>query len=148
MKALEKFLAALCIISPGFQLGGLSGSAFLILISFLSLSTYYFVFGFAVFNSISFKGIFKRQSYQDTNALKIIAAVVAGISVATIVVGILYKLFSWSGAHVQIIAGVTQAFFIILVSAFRYRKSKSNYYLQILYRLAIFAGLGIVFFFY
>jgi hypothetical protein len=148
MKALERFLAALCIISLCFQFAGLTGSAFLIIISLLSLSTYYFVFGFAVFNSITFKGLFASESYKEINALRIVGSVVSGMSIATIITGIIFRLFSWAGANEQIAAGVVSCLIILVVGTFRYRKSKTKYQFEIFYRVVIFTGIGILFFFY
>jgi hypothetical protein len=148
LKALEKFLAAFCIISLGFQFAGLTGSAFLILLAFLSLASYYFVFGFAVFNSITFGGLFKNESYKEVNILRVVGAIVSGISISTIVVGILFKLFSWPGANEEIVTGVIPGLVILVVGAFRYRKSKAKYYLEIFYRLTFYTGIGIISIFY
>jgi hypothetical protein len=58
------------------------------------LTVIYYPFGFLFFNQIRLRDIFKRAAYKDTNAYKIIIAIITGLGFSTICIGSLFKLSS------------------------------------------------------
>ena len=63
-----------------------------LILSLLVLSTLYCYFGFALFNNIRLKEIFKKDRHTEISVLRIIGAVFSGMILSTYVIGILFKL--------------------------------------------------------
>ena len=91
--------------------------------------------GFALFNSIPLKKIFRKESYQSLSPAKIIGTVVLGLSLSEIVIGILFKVQDYEGSAIQLISGLFFLTIILIISVIRYRKNKSGFYKNIFKRI-------------
>ncbi|MGC1392429.1 MAG: hypothetical protein WA816_15440, partial [Bacteroidales bacterium] len=114
-------------------------------LSTMSLAIFYYIFGFAFFNQVEVKNLFKKEAYKESSVLKIAGAIVTGIGLSTTSLGILFKVQKWPLANENIMAGL---FFIIIVSAiaiFKFLKNKNVYYKRILIRTLIAFVFGILF---
>lgn len=137
-------MAGLFILALAMYLFIIPGGSFLILLTLLMLSMLYFYFGFAIFNGIRLRKLFKKESYEGATALKIIGAVVTGMSLSLTLIGTLFKLLRWPGGAVSLFAGCVFLLAIAVISLVKYTRHKSVYYVRVLKRVAAFGGLGFV----
>ncbi len=134
-------LAVLGIILMFLHISGSAVSSVFIL-SILGL--FYFIFSFALFNGIRLRDAFKSESYQDTNLLKIIGAILLGISISLVIFGIQFKLLFWQGANEQLLIGLLPIGLILIVAAIFYFRDKTEFYSRIFKRITIYGGLGLL----
>ncbi len=103
--------------------GGIAISTF----SVLLLAFTHYLLGFALFNGVNFKNIFKRNFYNenDIKTGKIIAAVLAGWTFSVIEIGVLFKILHWPGGQVMLIVGLISTIFTgaFLLFQTKYRKN-------------------------
>jgi hypothetical protein len=144
MKKLEKILGVAFLIALILKLTLLPGGGILATFSLLILANLYFLFGFALFNQIALKDIFKGASYNGIPALRIIGAIGTGSALSVLCVGILFRLQHWPGASINIITGVIVSLIILIIVLIKYFKAKEQFYFRILKRLIILGGLGFI----
>jgi hypothetical protein len=108
------------------------------------LTSIYFYLGFALFNGIRFRQIFKKESFKGISNLKMVGAVGTGFSLSMIIIGILFFIQSWPDPKASIIMGLTLILIIMTISLFKYWKTRSKYYKNILIRIVIIASIGLV----
>ena len=146
MKKVEKILIPISIISLGLNILLIPYGGVLTVLTFSTLSTLYFYFGFALFNDIRLRKIFKKDSYKNISSLKILGAIGAGLALSMTTIGLMFKFQSWPGADFNLIVGLSGMFIVTSVAIIRYTQNKSDYYTKILKRMAIFGSLGIIVF--
>src|SRR4051812_16939260 len=113
MKLTERILISLTVLGVLLKLLLIPGASIIFLISIVLLWGLYFVFGFALFNNIRLRNIFKGKSYAHTNALRITGAACTGIVLSMLLNGILFKILHWPGAQVMLLSGPFPAGVII-----------------------------------
>ncbi len=144
MKKTEFIIAILSIIALGMNVLSIPGSAALLVLTLLILSIIYFYFGFALFNDIRFRLIFKKDSYKGLSPLKIIGALAAGFVLSTTIQGIMFKFQSWPGADFILGAGLVGLSIVTIIGIIKFLKNKSDFYMGILKRTIIVGGLGLI----
>ncbi|HRZ42067.1 MAG TPA: hypothetical protein P5228_05120 [Bacteroidales bacterium] len=144
MKKLEKILGLVIIIALLLKLVLIPGGSILTVISLTILACIYYPLGFAFFNGIRLRAIFKKDSYKGVSALRIIGAIGLGMGLAAICIGILFKLQHWPGGDTNLIAGLVTTLIILIIALIKYLKSKSDYYKLIFSRIAIIGGFGLI----
>ncbi len=92
------------------------------------LGTFYYLFGFALFNKIKLRQIFKRDSYKDTNALRIIGAILTGWAVSIICIGVLFIVQHYPGGTFFLYCGLAYIVLIFIVALIRYLSPKCLLY--------------------
>jgi hypothetical protein len=122
----------------------ISGGGILITLSLVILADLYFLFGFALFNQIEFKQIFKSDSYKEITKEQIIGSIGVGIALSMIFVGALFKFSHWPDSLVLLIIGTLISLVAAIVFLIKYFKSKQNYYIRVLKRIAIIGTLGLI----
>lgn len=142
MKKTEFALILLTLFALTLKLFQLTGASTLTVLSLFALSIYYQFFSFALFNNISFRGIFKKSSYINTK--RIIAAIGVGCILASLIIGILFKLQYWTGANYLLTTGLISNGIISFFAAFFYFRKKDEYYKMALTRTVIFECLGTI----
>src|SRR5688572_31165 len=147
MKKTEIIIATLSIIALGLNLLLIPGGGVLTVLTLLSLSMIYFYFGFALFNDIRFRKIFKKDSYKEITSLRILGAVGTGLALSLTTVGIVFKFQAWQGANINLGAGLAGLLIVTIIGLIQYSKNKSNYYTQIFKRVVLFGGIGLILFF-
>lgn len=147
MKRFEKVSAIIFAIAVVMKLALVPGGGILATLSLLTLACIYYPFGFALFNKIKLKDIFSKESYKGISTLRIIGSIGAGIGLATVCVGILFKIQHWPGMITLLLTGLLIALVIAIVALIRLLKSKSDFYKSIVSRIAIIGGFGLLLFF-
>lgn len=134
----------LFIVSIGLFLASLPGGNMLLILSLCFLSILYFYFGFALLNGISLRKVFKKSSYIGISSMRIVGAIGVGISLSTLIIGVLFKLMSWPGSYFMLLIGLV---FFGVFSAYALIKffiSKSSFYFNILLRAFFFGSIGLL----
>lgn len=101
MRLFEKIAVVIFLLGVAFRFFDIPGGGILATLAAVSLAVYYFLFGFLLFNGILLKKIFKKEVYADTNALKIILAVLAGYIIACGVCAVAFTIMRWPGEHIM-----------------------------------------------
>ncbi len=112
-------------------------------ITFSLLSIFYFVFSFALFNGIGFRGIFKKSSYKNTNVLGIVSAYMIGMTLAIILIGIMFQLLLLPGAKGTLLIGLIVIVLITIITSILHSQNIINNFKSMLKRIVIYGGLGI-----
>lgn len=144
MKKLEKILGILIILALILKLVLIPGANILTVISLSILACIYYPLGFAFFNGIRLREVFKKDSYKGISAMRIIGTIGLGMGLAVICIGILFKLQHWPGGDTNLIAGLATTLIILIIALIKYLKSKSDYYKPIFTRIAIVGGFGLI----
>jgi hypothetical protein len=145
MNKFEKIFGVLAVIALILKFASISGGSILATLSLTSLSFLYYLFGFALFNDIKLKNIFKRSSYKGISVLRIISSVGVGLGLSTICLGILFRIQFWPGGRMMLAVGLITILIITIIAFIDFLKSKSDYK-TILLRVAIIGGIGLLLF--
>lgn len=95
MKKVEIIFAALLLLSLLFLRVASEEIAIIFIVSILALILLYTFFGFALFNGIRFRNIFRRQSYSATKPFFLAAGFVHGLAITVLLVALLFKIQHW-----------------------------------------------------
>lgn len=147
MKKLEKILGFIAIAAFILKLIRVPGASMLLLLSISALSLIYYPLGFAFFNQVKLRHVFKKEAYKGVSALRILGAIGVGVSLSALLVGILFKVQFWSGASFELIFGIVATAIIAAIALIRHRNHKDDFYKRILSRMALIGGLALLFFF-
>ncbi len=148
MKKLEKIagiLFVLGIVQIFFHLP--LGNFFLNVSTFIIIALY-FLFGFAYFNGINFKSIFKFEYLEYNSQIskrRLKFAAYSGIGLTILTIGIFFKLRHYSGASLVLIFGFIIEVVLFIVLYFKRKKINDLFFKTIIKRFAILSILGIVF---
>jgi hypothetical protein len=143
MKKLEKILVITASIALILKSLSILGMSLFLVIALMGLSTLYLYFGFAIFNQIEFKRVFKKDSYQNIATFRIIGAIGVGCSLSIICIGILFKIQHWFGSALYLYVGLSFAFVLLIIALIRFNKSKDDFYKSILIRLISYSLVGV-----
>ncbi len=142
MKKLELITAIGGLLGLMFRYLHVPVSSLLAVLGISLLGVLYFLFGFALFNGIGFGGILKKESYRDTNALRILIAIGLGISLSILVTGLLFKLQLYPGAGTMQVVGLIGTGSIALIATFFALRQWNNYFRRIFKRVLVWGVLG------
>lgn len=143
MKKAEIILIISSLIALIINLLIIPGGAFLTILTLSSISLLYCYFSFALFNNIRLRKIFQKESYKETTTLKLLGTIFTGFTLSTTIIGILFKFQRWPGAYIMLLVGVSGLLIVISISIIKYLNNKSEFYLIISKRVAIFGGIGL-----
>jgi len=145
MKRTELTLIAIAIL--GFIIGliGITGGSIFKTLSLGLLALIYFYLGFALFNNIRFRDLFKKNAYSQISKLRIFGAIATGMALSVLTIGILFRIMDWEGAPVMLLVGLPICGIITITATVKYFVDKSPYYSGILKRMVPFTIAGIIF---
>ncbi len=95
MKIIEIICTIILLIGIFFKLSLWPGGSMFTVLSLTIISWYYLIFGFAIFNDMKIKNIFRSARYKTNTPLQFILAILLGMSLSTILTGIMYKIQNW-----------------------------------------------------
>lgn len=146
MKLAEKILIALAVIIAVLKFFFIPGSGVFMVLVFCLLSSLYFYFGFALFNNIRLRLIFKKDSYVGVSNGRIIGGIALGLSLSFAVIGFLFKAQHWPGANSHLIISIFSGVVILIISLIKFIKKKANYYKNAIIRMGIATTISILMF--
>ncbi len=127
----------MALIGVLIKLAGLTGGLPLIALSLICLSVHYLLCGFFLFNDIRLRDCFKRSSYKEITALKIIGSLVSAVVLSVLIAGILYRLLYTDGNMMILIFTLSLNVVFTLSLAFTVSIRHIAFYKNILIRSAI-----------
>lgn len=146
MKLTEKIFATLSLIGLTLNLLNIPGGTLLMIFTISMLSIIYMYFGFAFFNGIRLRHIFKKEAYKGVGVWRILGSIGTGITLSILLISIMFRIQSWPGASVSLIQGALFSLIIFIVGLIKFSKSKSNFYKRIFLRLGTLTGIVIILF--
>ena len=144
MKKFELIVGIIAIFGILLKIFLIPGGGILMVLACAILSVFYYVFSFALFNDIKLRNIFKKVSYKDTNAKRIVGAIGLGWGISTIIFGGIFKLQLWAGANINLLTGLVTTGLILLIATIFYFRNRADYYKRIFKKIAIYGGLGLI----
>jgi uncharacterized membrane protein len=147
MRRLEKVFIVLILMSFLMRTFTLPFGTTLFVLSTGSLAVFYAYLGFAIFNGVSFKGIFKKGSFQGVGAWGILLAVFAGLIMAVTVIGIEFRLMHWPSAKILLGGGLIGLVLLEVLSIVKFARGRSQLARRILQRSIPFLVVASICFF-
>ena len=144
MKKIEIILGLTALVGIALRLLDIAGGGVVTVISLSTLSSFYWLLGFALFNGIRARDIFKKSSYNDTNAKLIFGAVVTGFILSNVVIGSMFKIQVWPGSDPILKAGLPMLGLILIISFILYSRNKSYFYVRVIKRIVVCGSLGLI----
>jgi len=112
---------------------------------FMALSFLYFYLGFALFNGIHLRKIFKAESYKGIGPWRIAIAIGTGIALSDLTVGFMLAINDYPMASSFLTFGLVFTSVMLLLTAVRNTKEKNQFYRSIILRCAVFIIIAIIF---
>lgn len=138
MKLTEKIVGVLMLLGILMKLLYLPGGDILIVVSFTLQATIYFYLGFAFFNGIRLRKIFKKESFEGIKSGRMIGAILFGMALSTAVIGLMFFILSLPGSDLMINVAAIWIGVALVVSLIRYLVNKSSFFKRVFIRIAIY----------
>ena len=138
MKRTEIVLVIVFVISCLVKLAGIVGGGILTTFFGLLLCLYYFLFAFALFNDIPFKGIFKKEPYAGKKPGEIIIPILTGYGLSVAISTIIFQLNKWPGGRVMVFASGVHLIFLLGLSFLFYMLYQKRVYKRVAYKNATY----------
>lgn len=137
MKKTEIILLIVLAISVVLRFFVIPFSSLLFTLVSLILCNYYIFGSFLLFNGIRLRHAFKKSSYSDIRAKEIIISIFSGISIAYVILSLLFALNKWPrmGAIGSLLNGVIMSIICMVLSIIFYMNKSHPTYRRILWRL-------------
>lgn len=145
MKKLELILIAGAAIGLLLALLNVPYHSVIVTFLFMALSFLYFYLGFALFNSIHLRKIFKAESYKGIGPWRIAIAIGTGIALSDLTVGFMLAINDYPMASSFLTFGLVFTSVMLLLAAVRNTKEKNQVYRSIILRCAVFIIIAIIF---
>jgi len=143
MKRIEYILIGIFLSGFIMNLFFLTGGGILLVLSASILAVLYYPGGLFLFNNLSFKGVFKKETYSGLSVLRVIGSVVAGIALSMICIGILFRLQSWPASGINLLAGLSVLLIVGIIAAYKFMAKEATVYKGILTRAIVYGILGL-----
>lgn len=117
MKKIEIILLVLILVSVILIFWAVPGANEIFAMASTVLSMMYFYLGFLILNDIRLRGIFKKASYSHVKRANIVFAILTGIVLGQLIVGILFKMLFLPGAYEMLSIALTFGG-VVLLAAF------------------------------
>lgn len=147
MRFLEYFTFLVFIFGFYFYMMLWPGGTIMILTSLMSLSCLYFFLGFSFLNNIRLRNILKKESYSDLSTLRIIGAIVAGVNLSVLLIGLLFRLMRWPGATFMLFVTFLPSLIILGVAIIKQINTSQRSYLKVITRTGFFLAFAAVLYF-
>ena len=144
MKKAEIILGAISIISLILNLFLVAITNRIFVLSSVILAAFYMYFSFALFNGVKYSQLMKRIAYQGISKMRILTAVITGLAISMVIIGLLFNYQFWPGGDEQAFFGVIILSLVLVVSLIKYVTSKSTFYIGTIKRAAIYLCFGVL----
>jgi hypothetical protein len=131
MKVFEQILVAIALLGFLMKVMLIRGGSELLFLGCTLGALFYWSLSFATFNHIPLSAIFKKTSYANVSAGRILGSIGLGMALCTIIIGIQYRLLLLGGAAEMITIGAASLTVLLLaallVMVFKKRASDGFY---------------------
>ena len=111
----------------------------------ITLSCLYFILGFALFNNIPARKIFKADSYKGIGTWRILIAIGAGLALSILTIGFMFSILSYPLAKTLLVVGIVLAAIIITLALIINAQEKNQFYRNIILRSSLFVIIAVIF---
>jgi hypothetical protein len=139
MKKLEIILITGAIIGLLLMLFNTPLDSLIASVFFITLSCLYYFLGFALFNNIPARKIFKADSYKGIGTWRILIAIGTGIALSILTIGIMCSALNYPMAGTFLVVG------IVLVALIKNGQEKDQFYRNIILRSFVFLIISVIF---
>jgi hypothetical protein len=139
MKNVEKVLAALLLISMILKIFSIPGGDFLVCISLIFSSAFYFFFTFPLLNNLTVRQLFYRESFEVITSLHALYSLFCSFAFYSFSMGLCFYIFNWPNRLLLFWFGIVLFVICLIISTVKYINSRSIFYKAILIRIIIFA---------
>jgi hypothetical protein len=145
MKKLEVILITGAVIGLLLVLFNVPLHTLVITLFFPALGVLYYCLGFALFNGIRLRSIFKADSYKGLGLWRILIAIGTGIGISNLTIGFMFSIMNYPLARALLIEGsiLTTIFFILAI--IKNARDKNQFYRKIMIRCLVFLVIGVIF---
>jgi hypothetical protein len=146
MRKIEIVLVVLTMVSVVVSLFLVPGADVFAVLAFSALAFFYLYLGFALFNGISLRGLFKRDSYKGVSLARISAATCVGMALSISIIGMCFRVYEWPGSLIFFKYGFGGLVIAAILCIVKYRKSRSLFYRRTIKRIVVVGFISIVLF--
>lgn len=146
MKRIEIGIFVILALGLALRVIQLPGSGIFFILGWSLLSMFYFYLSFAYLNNVGLRRLFKRDSYSEIGATRIILAVISGIALSILCIGCLFKMQFWPGADTNLLVGLVLTALVLIPISIVALKSQLAVFKRALYRLVFFGAVGLFLF--
>ena len=112
---------------------------------FITLSCLYYILGFALFNNIQARKIFKADSYKGIGTWRILIAIGTGIALSILTTGFRFTILSYPAAKTLLVIGLVFVTIIIILALIKNAQEKNQFYKNITLRCLTFLIIAVIF---
>ncbi len=112
---------------------------------FLVLALLYIYLGFALFNNVRLRDIFKAESFKGLGPWRIAIAIGTGVALSTLTVAFMFSILGYPMAETILIYGIVLAILMIILALIKNAREKNPFYRNIIVRCLIFLIIAVVF---
>lgn len=145
MKKLEILLIAGAVVGLILVLLNTPLSSLIVSLFFVALGLLYFYLGFALFNGIRLRNIFKADSYKGVGPWRIALAIGTGIALSNLTMGYMYSILIFPMADTLLAFGIVLAVIMIVLALIKNTRDKEPFYRTIILRCLVFLVIAIAF---
>ena len=145
MKKLEMILIIGAIIGLLLTLFNTPLDSLIVSGFFITLSCLYYILGFALFNNIPLRKIFKADSYKGIGTWRILTAIGTGIALSILTIGIVCSALNYPMAGTFLVVGIVLTAIIIILALTKNAQEKEQFYRNIILRCLVFLIIAIIF---
>jgi len=146
MSKFEKIIGVIILSTFILKLALVPGASTFLVFFFIFLILSYTFFGFVILNQIHIKNLFKKESFRDISALRLVGTILLGCVFAIFCMGCLFKIQHWPGAMALPYIAFILAIIPLVLILLKYFKTKNIFYLNTLKRFVIISCFSLIFF--
>jgi uncharacterized membrane protein len=145
MKKLEIILITGAIIGLLLALFNTPLDSLIASVFFITLSCLYYFLGFALFNNIPARKIFKADSYKGIGTWRILIAIGTGLALSILTIGFMFSILSYPMAKTLLVVGIVLAAINIILALIKNAQEKDQFYRNIILRGFVSVIIAIIF---
>jgi uncharacterized membrane protein len=145
MKKLEIILITGAIIGLLLMLFNTPLDSLIASVFFITLSCLYYFLGFALFNNIPARKIFKADSYKGIGTWRILIAIGTGLALSILTIGFMFSILSYPMAKTLLVVGIVLAAINIILALIKNAQEKDQFYRNIILRGFVSVIIAIIF---
>jgi len=146
MKKLEMILIIGAVVGLLMSLFDIPLNSLIVSVFFVALGLLFFYFGFALFNGIRLRNIFKAGSFKGVGPWKIAIAIGTGIALSNLTIGFMFSILSYPMAETLLAFGIVLAAIMIILALIKNARDKNPFYRNIIMRCLVFLIIAVAFF--
>jgi hypothetical protein len=144
MLTIEKFLWFLALLSLVLRYAVIIEFNLFVVVSFLLLSSMYFLYSFFILNQRSLRALFKQSVWVALPPIQVFSSILAGIVLSAICIGSLYVIEGWGGGQRILIFGLSGNLILMVVAIYFQTMHTSDFWRELLMRTSIIGGMGLL----